>query len=238
MDQHAYLLFGLTLLVPWIAIHLARPDLRRELWISSLVTIPLGPIFQYWYLQDYWRPDLIGPWSVGVEDLLFGFTAGGLGAASYEVLANRARAPRYGNQNPVFFFLAFLGGLAAHALFVPAGLNSIYVSFAVFVAVTAYMLFRRPDLVRVSLVSGVSLAVLMIGAYQVVLLFHERLFIDHWMLENLSGRFILGVPGEEPLWGIGWGGFIGTAWKYGYGEVCVPRREAAGGRTQETRTTG
>lgn len=227
MERYAYLLFGLTLLVPWIAAHLARPDLRRELWVSSLVTVPLGPIFQYWYLRDYWRPALLGPWPVGVEDLLFGFTAGGLGAVSYEVLFNRARVPRYGRQNPVFFVLAFLGGLGAHALLVPAGVNSIYVSIAVFAAVTAFMLVRRPDLVVVALVSGLSLAVLMVAAYQGVLLLHEGLFTEHWMLDNLSGAFVLGVPIEEPLWGLGWGAFIGTAWKYGYGEVCVPRRAAA-----------
>ena len=85
MEQYSYLLFGLILLVPWIAAHVARPDLRRELWISSIATSPLGPIFQYWYLRDYWTPQVLGPWSVGFEDVLFGFCMGGLGAVSYEL---------------------------------------------------------------------------------------------------------------------------------------------------------
>ena len=61
-------------------------------------------------------------------------------------------------------------------------------SVAVFVGVTAVMLYRRRDLLPVALVSGASLAVLMVAAYQVVLPFHQTLFNDYWMLENLSGR--------------------------------------------------
>ena len=229
MEQYSYLLFGLILLVPWIAAHVARPDLRRELWISSIATSPLGPIFQYWYLRDYWTPQVLGPWSVGFEDVLFGFCMGGLGAVSYEVLFKRARVPRYGQRNPVFFFIAFLFGVLAHVVIIPAGVNSIYVSMAVFALVTLIMLMARPDLVPVAIISGLALALLVIVSYQMVLVFHETLFTDFWQLENLSGRYVMRVPLEEPLWALSWGAFIGSAWKYGYGEVCVPRRLAESG---------
>ena len=226
MEQYSYLLFGLILLIPWIAAHLARPDLRRELWISSLATSPLGPFFEYWYHRDYWNPEVLGPWSVGFEDILYGFCVGGLGAVSYEIIFNRTREPRYGQRNPIFFFLAFLFGALAHVVIIPAGVNSIYVSAAVFVLVTLVMLLARPDLLPVAVTSGLALALIMIASYQIVLLFHETLFADFWRLENLSGVFILRVPLEEFLWGFGWGAFIGCAWKFGYGEICVPRRPA------------
>jgi hypothetical protein len=229
MYQYSYLLFGLILLVPWIAACIARPDIRRELVVSSLVSAPLGPLFEFWYHADYWNPEVMGPWSVGIEDLLFGFCVGGLGAVAYEVLLNRKRIPRYGKINPVFFFLAFAAGILAHAFLIPTGLNSIYVSIGSFITVTVIMLIRRRDLVPVALVSGVTLASFMLLAYQVVLSFHSVMFEQFWHLENLSGVFILRVPIEEPLWGLGWGAFIGSAWKYGYGEVCVPRGRLEGG---------
>lgn len=233
MDRYSYLIFGLILLAPWIAAHVARPDLRRELWVSSFAAAPLGPFFEYWYHRDYWKPEVLGPWSVGIEDLLFGFCVGGLGAVAYEVLFNRTRVPRHGQRNPVFFFIAFLFGTLAHVFVVPMGVNSIYVSTAVFFLVTLWMLFARADLLPVAVVSGAVLALIMIASYQIVLMFHETLFTEFWRLENLSGRFVLGVPLEEPLWGFGWGAFIGSAWKFGYGEVCVPRRVAEAGTPAE-----
>ena len=229
MEQYSYLLFGLILLVPWIAAHVARPDLRRELWISSLATSPLGPFFEYWYHRDYWNPEVLGPWSVGFEDVLFGFCVGGLGAVAYEVIFNRTRVPRYGQRNPVFFFLAFLFGVISHLLVSQAGVNSIYISTAVFVLVTLAMLIARLDLLPVAIISGLALGLIIIASYQIVLVFHETLFTDFWRLENLSGFFVLQVPLEEFLWGFGWGAFIGCAWKFGYGEICVARRPEKGG---------
>ncbi len=226
MRDYAYFLYGLLFLFPWFAVWRLRPDLRRELWIMSLVTAPLGPIFERWYHVDYWKPSVLGPWSVGAEDLLFGFGVGGLGAVAYEVLLRRRRVSRDWWQNPLFFAAVFFVGLAAHAILVPRGVNSIYVSMAVFTAGTLVMVIRRSDLLPVAIVSGAALAALMVLNYQIVLLFHPTLFEDFWRLENLSGRFVLRVPIEELLWGFGWGAFIGCAWKYGFGEVCVPRGAA------------
>lgn len=227
MRHYAYLLYGLTFLVPWIAVWIWRSDLRVELAVSSLATAPLGPIFERWYHVDYWKPSVLGPLPVGVEDLLFGFGVGGLGAVAYEVLAGRGRVGRYGRRNPIFFLAIFVFGLAAHALAVPA-VNSIHVSMAVFLIATGLMLIRRPDLAACAAVSGAAVAAFMILNYQIVLVFHPTLFEDFWFLSNLSGKFILRVPIEEPLWGFFWGGFIGCAWKYGFGEVCVPLRARAG----------
>jgi hypothetical protein len=225
MREYSYLLYGLTFLVPWIAVFVRRRDLRVELVVSSLATAPLGPIFERWYHMDYWKPDLLGPFAIGVEDFLFGFGVGGLGAVAYEVLANRVRIPGHGRPNPLFFFAVFLFGLTAHALLVPA-VNSIYVSMAVFLIATGLMLIRRPDLVACAAVSGGAVAAFMILNYQIVLVFHPTLFQDFWFLSKISGLFILHVPIEEPLWGFFWGTFIGCAWKYGFGDVCVPRRGA------------
>jgi hypothetical protein len=232
MRAHAYLIYGLTFLVPWIAVWIRRRDLRVELLVSSLVTAPLGPIFERWYHLDYWKPRVLGPFAVGLEDFLFGFGVGGLGAVAYEVLAGRVRVPRYGWQNPLLFVAIFLFGLAAHAIAVPA-VNSIHVSMGVFLIATAIMVVRRRDLVPVAIVSGAAIAAFMILSYQVVLIFRPTLFEDFWFLSNLSGRFILRVPIEEPLWGFLWGAFIGCAWKYGFGEICAPRRapEGAAGET-------
>ncbi|MFQ5458406.1 MAG: hypothetical protein ACE5FC_08160, partial [Myxococcota bacterium] len=124
MEKYSYLLFGLILLVPWIAAHLLRPDLRRELWVSSFAAAPLGPLFEIWYHRDYWNPEVLGPWSIGIEDVLFGFCVGGLGAVAYEVLCARARIPRHGQRNPVFFMIAFVTGLLAHVFVIPMGVNS------------------------------------------------------------------------------------------------------------------
>lgn len=226
MRDFAYLAYGATFLVPWIAVWIARRDLRTELLVTSLVTAPLGPLFESWYHVDYWRPSVLGPWPVGIEDLLFGFGVGGVGAVAYEVLTGRGRVQAYPWRNPLFFAAVFALGLAAHALLVPR-VNSIYVSMAIFMVAAAVMVALRRDLAIVSVISGFVVACVMIVNYQVVLALHPTLFQDFWLLDHLSGRFILRVPIEEPLWGFCWGLFIGSAWKFGFGEICVPKSEVA-----------
>jgi hypothetical protein len=234
MRAFSYLLYGLTFLVPWIAIWIRRRDLRVELLVSSLATAPLGLIFERWYHLDTEAP-LLGP-TRSAGGLPLRVRRGRLGAVAYEVLAGRERVRRHGWQNPLFFLAIFLFGLAAHAIAVPA-VNSIHVSMGVFLIGTAIMVIRRRDLVTVAIVSGAAVAAFMILNYQVVLIFHPTLFEDFWFLSNLSGRFILRVPIEEPLWGFLWGAFIGCAWKYGFGEICVPRGAHEGKGGERARAT-
>ncbi|KKQ91174.1 MAG: hypothetical protein UT16_C0022G0002 [Candidatus Azambacteria bacterium GW2011_GWA2_39_10] len=50
-----------------------RRDLRKEMLTMSFVVAPMGPLSEFFYLRDYWQPELFNGWSIGIEDLIFGF---------------------------------------------------------------------------------------------------------------------------------------------------------------------
>ena len=80
MDKYAYLIGDIIFLAIWLVLYLLRKDIRKEMLIMSLIIAVVGPISEYWYFKDYWYPKMVlGPLHPfgGLEDLLFGFAAGG-----------------------------------------------------------------------------------------------------------------------------------------------------------------
>lgn len=86
--KYAYLIANFFFLVVWLLIYWKAKNLRRPMLIMSLITASFGPISELWYFADYWRPEIALPLPFigGVEDLLFGFSIGGIGAFAYESL--------------------------------------------------------------------------------------------------------------------------------------------------------
>lgn len=76
--RYAYLFLSTLFAAIWSILFLARADLRRPMAVVSLVTAPLGPVSEYWYLQDYWRPPTLTAAAIHVEDILFAFVLGGV----------------------------------------------------------------------------------------------------------------------------------------------------------------
>src|SRR3989344_2113188 len=73
--QYTYLLGDLFFLLIWIILFIFRRDLRKEIFIMSLVVAPMGPMSEFFYLRDYWHPELFTGWAIGIEDLLFSFNS-------------------------------------------------------------------------------------------------------------------------------------------------------------------
>src|SRR3989338_2570037 len=93
--QYAYLLGDLFLLMPWwIFLYFKRKDLRTEILIVSILAGIGGPLSELWFLKDYWRPELFNGWSIGLEDVLFGFFIGGISCSIYEEMFGRKFAKR------------------------------------------------------------------------------------------------------------------------------------------------
>lgn len=87
--QYAFIIGNLLFLLVWIILFTIRPYLRKEMLIMSLIVAPMGPISEIFYLRDYWRPETFNGLLIGVEDLLFGFTIGGITAVIYEAFFSR-----------------------------------------------------------------------------------------------------------------------------------------------------
>ena len=86
--KYSYFVASLFFLTVWLLVFWRVKPLRRHMLILSLITAAFGPVSEIWYFADYWKPEIAFPLPIGgVEDLIFGFAIGGIGAFAYESLS-------------------------------------------------------------------------------------------------------------------------------------------------------
>lgn len=226
MERYTYLCLGLILTLLGGILLWRRRDLAKLAAVTGAIGLVLGPIAEFWYFQDYWRPpSLQGIAQVSLEDALFGWSVGVLCVTLYPVLWRRMpRGAGLPTRIPDMIALAAFGVawllVGVHVLHI----NSIFVSSSGFLAITAYMLWRRPDLWRISLITGGVLAALIIPIYLLLFGWLSPGFEHFWLLDGTpAGTKILGhIPLTELLWYFAWGSYEGIAYLFLLGWQIKP----------------
>lgn len=196
--------------------------------VMSLIIGPAGPLSEYWYLKDYWQPEIIFGWKVGIEDFLFAFFIGGIGAVVYEVFLGKhlKRDKRYKSGKWMFFVLPVIGLAVLISLNSLLRINSIYASSLGFSVCAVIIWAIRPDLIKDSLLSGIFAGLLIFIFYSVFFLkIYPNIVNDWWMLSNISGIIILGIPLEEILWVFCWGLIAGPLYEFWQGYRLIGKRQ-------------
>lgn len=215
--KYAYLIGNFFFLLVWIILFLYRRDLRKEMLTMSLLVAPLG-FTQVFYFQDYWRPDYF--WKpiinmVGIEDILFSFFIGGIAAVIYEEFFGKKYTKRH-LQSRIWWMFGFV---VLSIVFMAIGrlifkINFMYLSilFSLFIGVLIIIL--RHDLLMDALFSGLLIGGLMFIFYLVFGQLFDGIIQKWWMLKNISGILIFGVPLEELMWGFSWGFVAGPTYEF------------------------
>ena len=182
------------------------------MWAASVVTTLLGltePIF----VPRYWNPpslfELAQRTGFDIESLIFSFAIGGIGAALYNALAQRALVPLGADERQRWRHRLHRSAiLAPFVLFVPLYFlpwNPIYPSLVCLLFGAIACAACRPDLVVNTLIGGVLFAALY-GAFMLALRVSAPGYIEAvWNLPALSGVRVLGVPLEEVAFGFAFG---------------------------------
>ena len=79
------------------------------------------------------------------------------------------------------------------------------------------MIFLRKDLLLDAFFTGLLVTMVMLLFYLVLVLLVPNVFQTWWMLHNISGVFVGGIPLEELLWCFSWGFVAGPAYKFVHG---------------------
>lgn len=199
--MYPYLYFKIVLIscLFWLYVFLKKKGQRRELLLMGLVFAVLGPIQEWWYTKDYWHPNYIGHWP-WIEDIIFGFTVGGLASVLYESLFSRkVKEIKSYTGHPALFASIVLVSTFGIGLLAPF-VNSIYAAIITFVICWWIILLVRPDLLISSLYSALLLTILMFVGYEVIFYFYPGLVQSWWDLKNISGILVLKIPLEEYMW--------------------------------------
>ena len=208
-DKYAYLILSLLYLLAWAVVFIKSP------WKSGMVKVGLvgglmGIVAEVWYFEDYWKPPtLFGVGIIGIEDFIIGFAMFGLGGYIHSSFTKMEID--YEHQTPAknkdFFYLWLIGCSSLTLFSYILKIHSGYVTFLTFLALSIYIWIKRPDLIRLSLISGLAVMGITIVIYY---LNFQLLFPHFWdtygMLDQpILGEKIFGIPLSEILWHSSWG---------------------------------
>lgn len=239
-----YFILCIPFLLGWLLLFLFNEETRKEQLRMSILFAPIGPVIEnLFYFRDYWMPQSIFGfefWGLKIylESFLFGFAAFGIATVLYRVIARKSSVPdSYRRPNrPKLRITIFILALAAY-LFSRAGINSIFITALASLALSAYMVIYRKDLLLPSIMSGFLFMIFVFLAYS--LLYYsfkniENVLSGIWSLYDtpLGARFAH-IPITELLWSFSVGTSIGIFSQYASGPAFVYRRTAS----KETRAS-
>lgn len=220
--RFAYLILCLPFLLVWLFLFLINKETRKEQISMSFIAMIIGPLSEIIYFRDYWIPQsifsiFIGKFPFMIEDLLFGFAIGGIGAVIYEVIF-RKRLSKYSiytkhaikSVSIIFVFILVLLGTFS------LGVNSIYASALAFLVAGILIIYVRHDLFLNAIGSGIGVMLVMFICYYFIFNFvvanTDELLKQGWLLYNTSlGIRFSNIPITEMAWGFTWG-FLSGPW--------------------------
>ena len=205
--KYSYLGYSLIFLLVWVILFYLRHDLRRRMLIFSLITMPLGPVSEFWFLRDYWRRPTITGYAISIEDAIFAFAIGGIAYSIYKVFFKMSVIESREPPRQAWLGIAF-GIILILPLFILTDLlhvNSIFSSTLSFLLITILTWILRPDLRKPSIISGVLVLILFFLVYKIMQLIFPG-SLEYWCTGcNPTGIKITGLNIEELLWDFSWG---------------------------------
>lgn len=232
--QFTYLFADMVIGFPiWALFFWKRPDLRHKMLVFGFLGALAGPLSEVWYLKDYWHPLTITGTPIGIEDVLFGFFAGGIGSVLYEELFAKHFAKRHKRSHHWIFFVFPLAVISLYwfnHFFPGLAINSIYASAIAFGITTLIILYKRKDLFIDAVLSGVMAGAIFFFGYLFLLTVFPQIFEKMWLLKNISGITFGKIPMEELLWAFTYGLMAGPIYECYAGltfrkaEVLQPRK--------------
>jgi hypothetical protein len=203
LRQYGYLVSMLILLAIWFSGMLACSKQRVGILLSACFFAPfaLGALV---FVPDYWRPILVVPFPVGLEDIIFCFSVGGV-AWLLAVWPQRDRL-RLGLKTRVALVRLTACGLPCFLLSVALRRGGLPIMTSVvltMVLLAIVLLWLRPRFLTLSLMGMLGFS------------FYHTLNINfgmwvwpqawHWNVAKFWGYSVFRISPEETLWAAAYG---------------------------------
>jgi len=213
--KYTYFVGTLLFLIYWFYFFIKFKNNRKQILMFSFLFALLGPISGVvWFTRDWWYPATILGYRTGIEDVLLGFSNGGMATVIFlffykeldqvkeKINFSKCLIPSILMLSVTIIFLVF------------TPLNSFYANCFGFAAALVYVLWRRPDLLHISFFSGMLMIIFSAPIY-LLLLYLSPGWVEYtWMLDELSGVVIAGAPVEDLIWYFFVGASISTMYPY------------------------
>lgn len=165
MDRYFYLILCLYVLLIWLIILCLRPDLKKELILTSIFGGIAGLLAELWYFKDYWRPKGIFLNQPFIEDFIVGFCIAGIASTVFDVVFGMRNIKKNAHQYVLsveLFIIGVTGLILFSNLFT---LNSEILSIAEFLFFASIIVYKRVDLIRSAFFSGLLTMLIIFPVY-------------------------------------------------------------------------
>jgi hypothetical protein len=199
------MVFSMVLLMLFATGYIISPKKqRRLLLISALLSTPFS-FASVFFVPEYWNPVRIAPFVVGIEDLLFSFSTGGIvwmlaTWSLHNYIDTELRLQRTIKR----YFIYIVSGTAVNVMLYILGVGVMTATLiGILLVATALFLLRRKfwPLIITGMIGFVIFYFVIIKV--IFMLFPA--FPPQWTTENLWGFRVWGVPIEEVIWAMVYG---------------------------------
>jgi len=202
LRQYGYLVSMLILLAIWFSGMLACSKQRVGILLSACFFAPfaLGALV---FVPDYWRPILVVPFPVGLEDIIFCFSVGGV-AWLLAVWPQRDRL-RLGLKTRVALVRLTACGLPCFLLSVALRRGGLPIMTSVvltMVLLAIVLLWLRPRFLSLALTGALGFSLFYFLFARAALAIWPS---GYWNVGKLWGYWFFRVPLEEIVWATGHG---------------------------------
>ncbi|MFA6518796.1 MAG: lycopene cyclase domain-containing protein [Candidatus Shapirobacteria bacterium] len=195
-------LFGSSLFfIPWFLIFSGRKDLRRLMVFNGLLLSVIGLIMEYFFwTRDWWRPYTITNTRIGIEDILLGFSSGGVAASLYFYVFKNKLKTTDSISNKRLTFLIVLISVCLMLCFILVyivNISSFLATIIFGLIFSTVIMFFNKSLIKAAFVNAILLVLLVVPIFQLMIFVSPGFIENTWMTENLMGTKILSVPIED-----------------------------------------
>lgn len=225
-----FLILDLIFAIPVVVILVCRRDLAPVMKLNALAALPFA-FTETWFYPAYWEPtflfDLGARWGFGIEDFLFVSIYAAFASTTYAAVTGMQYKQDRTIDATSYHIAVRAAGLVIAALGMAGmlavlSIPMVYGAAGVMLILTGGLLIARADLAWPALWGGV----LSFAGYLLLCVIFARILPDvfdiTWHADRLSGITLLGVPFEEPLYGLACGSLATVFYPYVTGARFIP----------------
>jgi hypothetical protein len=223
MAEYTYLIGSILTIIIWAIFYYMRKDLRKEMLVMGTIIAIIGLFLEFFiWTRDWWAPKTISGTVIGIEDAIFGFGIGGISTVLYEVVfRKKVLTGKYHHKKKALAVAIFSFAILLSALF--AGLHSFYAtSIGLLLPALAIYHFRK-DLILKSMTTGALMAAGAFAGFFIMNIIQPTFVQEWWMLKNLSGLLLFGIPVEDVIWFFLVGTSVGCIYRFWKGGILMPQ---------------
>lgn len=215
--NHLYFLGAIIFSILWLILFIANKKNRKKMIVIGLIFVIGGAFAEQMHFTDWWHPNFIFNSFFTVEDILFGFTGGGVVSAVYSILSSYLKDDFI---LPLNFIKKII--IAITFLFLIFGLFYIFhihsfISSIIALSIPTIVVgvYNRKSLIPMFL-TGIFMLIFAMAEYLFLIYINPNFVKETYLLNHLSGILVLGIPIEELIWfffaGMGMSAFQKIIW--------------------------